>query len=266
MKQYTALIRTFNSAATLPSTIGCLMKQTRPPSGFVFVDSGSTDATLSLIPPNSVVHNFCGEFNYAEALNQGLHYINTPYVLIVSSHTTLSNHKAIDYGLKLLEANDAVGASYFCWENSGELSHTLINRESFTGFNGLFNTCGLVRVDLLRERSFRREVFTAEDQEWARWLLVTKGGLTARISGAGFSYNNPKGNPIRKRLNEYLSVAYNVKPELFRISNIVRVGLNAVKPGLRRGISLSDRSYYLRLSAELLKCRFRRPKLKARYF
>lgn len=265
--EYTALIRTFNSEATLPTTLASLTRQTMPPSRFVFVDSGSTDGTLRYVPPNSVVHRFVGEeFNYAESLNQGLRLVTTDYVLIVSSHTNLLNRGSIEYALDLLRTDATLGAAYFSLDEAPSLAYTVIDKSSFNGFNGLFNTCAIIKVGLLRERGFRKEVFTAEDQEWAKWLLLSRGGATARIAGAGMRYDNPKRNSIRKRLNEYVSVAYFVDQSLLNSLHILRIASNVIRPRFTRRISFRDRLFYLLLSFRLLRCRFSEPRQGSRYF
>jgi glycosyltransferase involved in cell wall biosynthesis len=266
--EYTALIRTFNSERTLPATLTSLFNQSRPPNRFVFVDSGSTDGTLQHIPPGSQVHHYGGvEFNYAEALNQGLKLVSTEYVLIISSHTRLLNPGAIEYGLKLLRNSREVGAAYCSLDQAPALTHRVIDKAEFDGFNGLFSTCGLVRMELLRERAFRPEVFTAEDQEWSKWLIFTKGMVTARIAGAGTSYENPRGNSIRKRLNEYVAVAYYTNPKLLSCYDILRIATHVVRPKFNQpGNSLRDRLFYFLLIFRLVKCRFSKPQESSRYF
>jgi glycosyltransferase involved in cell wall biosynthesis len=70
MRQYAALIRTFNSAAYLGETLASLQAQSNPPSFYIFVDSGSTDGTRALLPPGGLFHNYTGaSFNYSAAIN-----------------------------------------------------------------------------------------------------------------------------------------------------------------------------------------------------
>jgi glycosyltransferase involved in cell wall biosynthesis len=188
---YSSLIRTFNSASTLPDTLCSLARQTISPQEYIFVDSGSTDGTLTMLPHTSTLHRYVGNgFNFAEAINQGLRYVSTDYVLIISSHTKLTNTNAMEYALTLLSSTDSIGAVYFCDENAGGLRHTIIDKHIFDGFNGLWNTCSLIKVDLLRKRGFLPDVFSAEDQEWTRWLLNNTEKSIARIAGAGFKYYN----------------------------------------------------------------------------
>jgi glycosyltransferase involved in cell wall biosynthesis len=188
--KYSALIRTFNSEGTLLSTLNSLNSQTIQPSEYIFVDSSSSDGTFNLFPAGSIIHKFIGQdFNYSEALNQGIVHVSTEFVLIISSHTLLLNCNAISYALNILRLNDAIGAAYFCFDNTEQLQHEIIDKNNFDGFNGLWNTCSIIRMNLLKRRNFRSEVFAAEDQEWARWLFFCEEKSVARISGVGLVTN-----------------------------------------------------------------------------
>ena len=264
---YSALIRTYNCESTLPHTLECLQRQTQPPAQYIFVDSGSTDRTLSLVPPGSIIHTFQGrEFNYAEALNQGLAYVSTEYVLIISSHTTLSEPSAVEYALRLLSGTDEIAAAYFTGEGTGDPpDHRIISKDSFTGFNGMWNTCALIKVAMLRKRGFRPEVFSAEDQEWASWLFASEGKVTARITGCGMQVHNPRKHSRKKRLNEYISIAYFSNRSLLRPGNVLRIGLRALS--LREPqMSLQERLFHAELMLRLVGCWFFRPRGKSRYF
>ncbi|RYD80074.1 MAG: glycosyltransferase family 2 protein [Verrucomicrobiaceae bacterium] len=261
---YTALIRTYNSEKTLSHTLGALNEQTEPPDQYVFVDSGSTDATLNGVPAGSIVHRFSGtEFSFSEALNQGVELVETEFVLIISSHTVLGNRKAISYALTLLE-DDALGAVYFSKENGEELRNERIDRNNFDGFNGLWNTCALVRMSLLRQRGFNREAFSAEDQEWAHWLFHQQGKAVARISGGGVVSYNERHNIPQKRLNEYVAVAYFVNRKLLGWRNLVHLVYRAVQ--IRHGWRGAERLWSLMLVWRLFACRFKKPKYQSRYF
>lgn len=263
--EYSVLLRTFNSEATLPRTLSSLEQQTRRPKAYLIVDSGSTDSTLKLLPQNSMLHHFVGEeFNYSAALNQGLEYITTDYVLIISSHTSLENRTAVEHAIALLDSDERIGAASFCGDKEGVLRHEVIDKSNFDGFNGLSNTCSMIRMSLLRKRAFRPEVFTAEDQEWARWWIIQEHGSIARFSGAGWEYANPRGFPLRKRMNEYVSVAYFTNRRLLGWRNIAGVAIEALTPGLR--LRPRERLYRLWLAARLIRCHFAKPAAASRYF
>ncbi len=77
----------------------------------------------------------------------------------------------ISYALNLLKSNDEIGAAYFCNKNDCELQYELLDKNNFDGFDGLWNTCSIIKMKYLKRRKFREEVFAAEDQEWANWLF-----------------------------------------------------------------------------------------------
>jgi len=228
---YSALIRTFNSKRTLASTLLSLAQQSVPPSQYVFVDSGSTDGTLEIAPKNSIIHHYrAKKFNYSESLNQGIAHIETPYTMVVSSHTSIANSQALEYALATLEENDDIAAAYFVQEFAQNMRFDLIGPKNFSGFNGVWNTCALYKTRHLRQRSFRPEVFSAEDQDWSNWAINFERKYIAKISGAGMSYNNPAGNSVLKSRNECLAVAIYVKTDMLRFEFLARTLYRAFRP------------------------------------
>lgn len=228
---YTALIRTFNSEKTLPATLASLARQSQPPSAYVFVDSGSIDRTLDLLPTGSTVHQYAsGKFNYATSLNEGISLVDTKYTLIISSHTSIANQSGVEFALTLLDERREISAAYFVHKLSETITFDIINAENFTGFNGLWNTCALYETYLLKDRPFRPEVFSAEDQEWSKWLLYSTEKTIARIAGAGMTYENPDKHLFRKRLNEHLAIALFAKEEMLALPYIFRVAYRIVRP------------------------------------
>ena len=230
-QEYTALIRTFNSEKRLPHTLRSLERQTRPPSKYVFVDSGSTDSTLKRIPDRSLVHKYKSDrFNYSDSLNAGIAYIDTPYTMIISSHTSIANEMALNYALNLLSNSDDIAAAYFIQVYSSELKFTKIGTSNFSGFNGVWNTCAIYKTSLLKRRNFRTDVFSAEDQEWSGWLFKYERKYVAQIAGGGMSYNNPSFNYIKKSLAERLAVAIYVKKEMQELPYLLRLFYRVLRP------------------------------------
>lgn len=257
------LIRTFNSQATLPGTLESIDRQTHRPSGYVIVDSGSTDATLSLLPAGAIIHRFVGdEFSYAGSLNQGLDRVAADFVLVISSHTSLENENAVAFAIDRMISDERIGACYFCTDDAPEIAVEIIGPDNFTGFNGVWNTCAVIRMNLLRKRSFRTELFSAEDQDWSNWLLNDEGRLIGRLSGGGMRYNNPLRYPLRKRLNEHIAVALYVKPKMLRPAYLARVAYRIIRPVS----TFRDRLFNLYLLANLVRCNFVKPRLRSRYY
>jgi hypothetical protein len=202
-------------------------------------------------------------------LNQGLKFVSTEVVLILSSHTVLSNDRAIEFGIDVLEGDERIGAAYFD-QKSDALKCTFIDKHNFDGSNGLWNTCSLVKMALLKRRGFRPEVFTAEDQEWASWLFHCENKIVARISGAGMENSanpNSKYGPW-KTVNEYIAIAYFSNRALLGWFNIARVASRVVKPRPLLPMICVRRSrfFYGLLFLRLVACHFVKPKPKSRYF
>jgi glycosyltransferase involved in cell wall biosynthesis len=263
---YSVLLRTFNCEATLPATLASLQRQSLAPAQYVIVDSGSTDRTLQLVPRDSTLHRYEGrEFNYSEALNQGVARANADYTLVISSHTTLAHPRALQYALALLASRDDVAAAYFTGSERAEPEHLLIDRDNFNGFNGLWNTCAVFKTALLRKRGFRPEVFSAEDQEWASWLFAHERLAIARIEGCGMRVENPRKASAKKRLNEYVSIAYFTERSLLRPRNVARFLRRAILPR-GGGRTLDERLFDLRLALSLVGCWFTQPRGKSKYF
>jgi hypothetical protein len=157
-----------------------------------------------------------------------------------------------------------MAAAYFIGGPAGDLHHEVIHRENFTGFNGLWNTAALIKMSLLNERTFREDVFSAEDQEWASWVFGKKQGRIARICGADRVNNNPRKRMLKKRLNEHIAIACHVMPDHRSASYLAKVAYRCVRPA--GGLALRDRFFSFVLFFMLLRCRFSIPNRRSRYF
>src|SRR5207244_1101644 len=115
----------------------------------------------------------------------------------------------------------------------------------------------LIRLELLHRRNFRTDVFTAEDQEWARWLFYCTNKAIARVSGAGMDNTRNSlamKHGTRKRVNEYVSIAFFSNRKLLGLPNLSRVAYQVIKPTLR--VSLKARLFHLLLLFCLIACHF----------
>ena len=89
------LIRTYNSAGTLPAVLARLAVQ--PGDEIIVVDSGSGDATLAIAQKNSA-RILVAEppFNYSKSLNLGFAAAKNPWVLVISSHCVPSSETLVE--------------------------------------------------------------------------------------------------------------------------------------------------------------------------
>lgn len=259
------VIRTKNSEKTLSKVLSCINDAHDINARFILIDDGSIDSTLELVLQNTVVLDYSlPEFNYAMALNIAIPFLSSDYTLIISSHTVLQNPEALRYGIGCLMSRPTIAAVCFSSGNIGELTHSLIDKKSFTGWNGAWNTCSLFRTDLLRLRPFNPDVFSAEDQEWSRWAMEHRGCEIAHVDGCGMLNLNHRKEDIRKRLNEWACIGYFVAPNYQSIGFLFSTFLKRVV--LRRCLCVQDRLFWLRVVLVLLRGRYKKPIGKSRYF
>jgi rhamnosyltransferase len=82
------VIRALNEAAHLPRLFESLQQQSVPPDEIVFVDSGSTDASVSIGESYgaSIVHIPPGDFTFGGALNLGCERAKGDILIFASAH------------------------------------------------------------------------------------------------------------------------------------------------------------------------------------
>jgi glycosyltransferase involved in cell wall biosynthesis len=192
------LIRTFNSAATLPEVLTRLDLQ--PEDEIIVVDSGSSDATLAIAEQYHARIVIAGQpFNYSKSLNLGFATAKNPWVLVLSSHCIpiapqyLSRWRVaiekfpanvvVAFGTRLLSAKENPPGNS---ETPSYLNRTEWERHKQT-FAG--NSNALYRKEGWRCRAFNEQLPTAEDLEWLGWALQS-GYDIAHLPGMTVLYRN----------------------------------------------------------------------------
>ena len=194
------LIRTFNSAGTLPAVLYQLQPQ--PDDEIIIVDSGSTDATLA-IGKKYHARTLVAEppFNYSKSLNLGFAAAKNPWVLIISSHCVplsenllecfreatlqFSAAVAVAYGeCPLIEDLEPAGQHIMFADKSANAQ----TRRRVYGGNGL----AFYRRAAWGKQPFDETLPTAEDLVWFTCALEN-GATAARVPQARALYRN-QGN------------------------------------------------------------------------
>lgn len=263
--RYTAVIRTLNSFPLVQTVVDGLRNQSFPPEKIVVVDSGSSpeDCTRLKSMADVFVPYPDEPFNFSKAINIGVERVETPYLLIISSHYVLGESTIVE---RALQACIEAGARAFFIGNAC-FSHSprkeIRTQQNFDGGNGFSNACGFAPTDEVRRRPFREEVFSCEDQEWAAWYLRERGKIIVKINDPGIRYLNPRMN-LTKLLNEHLALAYFVDRRRLSVANISVWALRAVFSLVKA--DLARARFKASLARQLWSARTRAPQKQSRYF
>jgi glycosyltransferase involved in cell wall biosynthesis len=264
-QHYTAIIRTDRCDDLVQQMVARLYAQSLPPSEVLFVDSsGSNQCSEDLRNLGGRVVLYPREpFNFSKAINIGVEAAQYENCLIISSHVLLDRQSLVADGLNAAQESSC-GVVYWAPVPANQITECRkISAANFNGTNGLSNSCAFIPTALLRERPFREEVFSAEDQEWAAWYLRTRKGNTLRFVQPGMRYLNPNTN-ITKKINEEISIAYftyrrNLHPDKI-LSRLARVIIAAAR---RRP---EHARMHWEICKGLLLANFRKPTRQSKYF
>ncbi|MFB6271685.1 MAG: glycosyltransferase family A protein [Salinibacter sp.] len=231
--QFTALIRTYNSAQTLGACLTSLSAQTLSPERAIVVDSGSTDETLDIAREygaDIVKYPDGEEFNYSRAINIGMEHVETSHALIISSHVSLPDPNSIRVLARLLKEDERRCAASITGTvesvvdaDVGEVEWTLVTRENFIpryeGI-GISNSCNLIPTELWRRCAFDESIPKCEDQKWLLHYLKCDWNA-ARVKHPQTVYQNPYYS-VRKEVGDVFAIAmYDINPTLTEWSSIL---------------------------------------------
>lgn len=215
--RYSVLIRTKNSESTLGDTLKALDGQTLRAREVLVLDSGSEDGTLDIARRHGCrVELYPNDraFNYSESLNQGFEYLDTPYVLVLSSHVQLYRNDTCEKLIYILEQHDAAVASYCSHyqrhlfdrlspDEVPDFACSFISRLNFNGGNGLANTSSMIRMSAWKGQCFDVSLPSCEDQVWA-YRYYLRGRPTIRLDAHPSVYNNPRISSYKLARDRYV--------------------------------------------------------------
>lgn len=191
------VVRTFNSAKTLPNLLSHL--SLLPGDELIVVDSDSSDATLE------IAHEYKARiivpekpFNYSRALNLGFRAAQQPWVLVISSHCIpLTTNLLAIFRAAAADFPDNVAVAYgdcslvnrLATVNepvifASKVSSQLEQKKAYTG-----NPIAMYRRAWWERYPFDETVSAAEDLLWFTRILAD-GALAAKIPAALVLYRN----------------------------------------------------------------------------
>lgn len=266
---YAAVIRAYNHTHLLEETVASLRRQSTPPKTIIIVDSSRNPAVTTQFAnlADLVVQYPDEEFNFSKAINVGVAAHDLPLTLIVSSHVVFEEGGLVSAGWA--QAQDG-GCEIVFWVPHETLYNVTIkiNLGNFSGRNGISNSSALIPTHLIRERPFREEVFSAEDQEFTMYYLRRFRHPVLRIETKALKYLNPhhgaKNWSEVKILNEELAIGYYVNRRLLMPDRILARVLRGILATVRRR-PIRARLHF-EMAKALLLANFIAPKRQSRYF
>ena len=204
--QLSVIIRTRDSERTLNKCLTSLKVQSRPPDEIIVVDSGSTDATLTLAREHGCrIVNYPAnvEFNYSKSLNIGIEASTGNFLLLMSSHNQLVETDIVELLLNALLQKPYCGVycHHIYQAQSGILKPACelplwqsINRDNYAGDNALRNSCCLIPREAWLAHLFDENIPTCEDQEFALWHYHHTGRYSAKLANRRALCLNERAN------------------------------------------------------------------------
>lgn len=179
------LIRMKDEARTLPATIESIVAQRFAGTiAVVFLDSGSTDASLSIAAATPLPHSIHaidpGEFQFGATCNLVAELASARYLMFLSGHVVLERDDMIAQSVAYMDDHDRVaGLSFRQVPNAAtgfNLYEQLYLRRTFphvaegyadvTHAGAFSNAASLIRADAWRDVPFEH-VIASEDHLWA---------------------------------------------------------------------------------------------------
>ncbi len=268
--RYAAVIRAHAASDLLAGAIAKLRAQTAPPEAVIIVDSSHTASVTERFAAwaDRVVPYPHEPFNYSKALNLGIAASEAPLTFALSSHVMLDDPKLIAAGWAAALERQMEIVFWTRADTPEDETRLDINRRSFNGRNGIGNSSAMYPTRLLRDRPFREEVFSAEDQEWTRYYIRSFKRPVLRIQTMGLRYLNPNHGAAtwshEKLLNEELAIGHFVNRRLIMPDRIAARLARGVLASLRRR---PDRArLHFGIARAMLSANFVPPKRHSRYF
>lgn len=260
---YDAIIRTFNSEKTLEEVLNSLNEQTIRPSKTIVIDSGSTDSTLAIAAAHGCqIEYYTGtSFNYSRSLNQALQHVNEKRFLVLSSHTIITNKQLLERMNSFLSLEYPVVS--VC-RNYVPNSVKKISKDTFDGFNGIWNCCALYRTKLAKKIAFNERVPTSEDQYFAKTIYL-QGLKTVAIEGPHVLHKNHRYS-LKKQRNEYVSIAYFTHRKLMSPQGILKLVKEGTLAILNKKPKWIIAYHKVTIAGRLIKAYVSEPRFASRYF
>lgn len=200
MVKASVVVRTSNNERTIKKVLEGIRAQSFRDYEVVIVDSGSTDATLSIVKgyPHTFVDYSVEAFTYGGSLNAGCEAARGEYVISLSSHCIPLHGQWLGRLVEALDRHENLAGAYgqlvfdmmdYPVGDNEDIEVVTLDKFLERPNQGLRNPNSIIRRDLWSEYPFSEKVRT-EDQEWA-YHFLRQGYDTALVHGAQVLYAIP---------------------------------------------------------------------------
>lgn len=226
-----AVVRTRNSAGSLPRCLASLREQSVPVN-IIAVDSGSTDDTLLVLDGSAdqVVHMRQEDFSYGRSLNVGFEAAGAAQVvLVLSSHCELAGPLHLEKALRLHEDSSVAATCGSAVAADGRLIQGVHRAwtwpEAGNPWWGLSNHCATYRRDVFEKHRFDESIVASEDKHWAR--RVHEAGYSIAYTDALYratTHRRAAGMPAlyRRGKTEATGTAQALWPERLGVQHVLK--------------------------------------------
>ena len=191
------LTANYNNSEYLDAFFQSIAQSTKLPKKIIFVDDCSTDCSILKVE-NKVIKNvniklirLNKNIGFANALNEGIKFIDSEYVLRIDPDDIL-HPKRIENQLKEFRKNsmlDIVGSNVIYFKDSIHnkmgtsnfpTDHTDIKKQYINGNHGLCHGALMIRSNCFLENAYKQECFPAEEYDiFSR--IINHGKLTLNL-------------------------------------------------------------------------------------
>lgn len=266
-----AIIRTKNSAQTLGQCLDSLIHQTLHVNEIVIVDSGSTDATLSIVEQyraqygeqysyKIIYYPSDEEFSYSKALNLGIAQASGDHILILSSHVVLKHQNTLELMLAIWQNWQTACAISLCRDtvptvtqppHPNNVKWSLINRDNFRG-QGMYNFCSMIRKSDWETYRFNEDIPRCEDQDWVLHFYKQNNTGSLIIHHPTVYYNNPYYNATKDAW-DYIVLGHYIDRYFVSKQFVYKILGNALQE--LKAFHFSKAIYYFRIAEYIVRDR-----------
>ena len=233
------IIRANNEEAHIGRLLTGIMQQTVTDVEIILVDSGSTDATVSIASryPVKVVEIAPEDFTFGRALNYGISAASGKFIVVVSAHVYplypdwLENllkpfedpQVAMTYGKQRGNAQSKFSEQqllrqWFPEESVAKQLHPFCN-----------NANDAIRRELWEKQAYDESLTGLEDLAWAHWA-ISQGNVVAYVAEAEIVHvHDEKPRQVLNRFRREAMAFKRIFPqESFRLRTVLRLYLTNV--------------------------------------